>query len=305
MVGSGRNPVQEPVLTTISGAQQLLRAGRALAIAGMLCAAAALTARPAHAGGLDLHLERLATAATDDTGGKVKNANYEHLMRELTLAFGPRMMGPAASLGPLGIEAAYELGVAGANDSADYWKKTVDSPSSSLVTHAIHVRKGLPFSAQVGTSLTSLSGSNMMAIGAELNLSVIDGFKHVPDVAIDIAVQDVIGFPANSAVDMVILGWGTTVSKSFGIAGLFALQPWASYTGTYTYVNTHQILIAPHAGFIGGGSELTLFDKVEAIGQRGAIGLRIIGTRIQFGGEFMRSFTDDLNIMTGKLGVAF
>lgn len=269
-----------------------------LVMACMLLSATWAQARP-----LDLHLERLATQ-TDDPSGRVKNGNYDHLMRELGLAFGPRMMGPAASLGSLGIEAAYEFSTSGANATSEYWHKAVDSPTSSLQTHSVHVRKGLPWSTQIGTSLTALHNSNMMAVGVDFNIAALDGFKHLPDVSIGGNVRGVLGMPANSSIDFAIGGWSATISKSFGIAGLFALQPWVSYSGTWTYVNTHQITVAPHAGTLN-GNELTLFDKVSEVGHRGAIGLRIIATRIQFGGEFMRSFTEDLNLVTAKVGVAF
>jgi hypothetical protein len=252
---------------------------------------------------LDLHLERLATQTNDPTG-RVKNGNYDHLMRELGLALGPRMIGPAASLGSLGIEAAYEYSSSGANASADYWHKAVDTPTSSLQTHSVHVRKGLPWSMQIGTSLTTLQNSNMMALGVDFNIAVIDGFKHLPDVSIGGAVRGILGMPANSSIDFAVAGWSGTVSKSFGIAGLFSLQPWVSYSGTWTYVNTHQITVAPHAGALN-GNELTLFDKVSEVGHRGAIGLRFIVARVQFGGEFMRSFSEDLNLVTAKVGVAF
>ncbi len=262
-----------------------------------------LVATTAWAGNLDLHLERLAGTGGDALG-TVKNGNFEHLMRELSLAFSPRSMGPAASLGPLGIDVAYEYGTSGANSSAEYWTKSVDKPTSSLTTHGVHLRKGLPYSLQVGTSLTMLEGSNLLAIGMEANLSVIDGFKNVPDLAINANVATVTGFPANSTIDMVVGGWGGTLSKSFGIAGLFGLEPWLTYSGTMTYVNTHQILVTPHAGYTI-GDEYARFDKVYAISNRIGGGLRVVVTRIQLGVEFLRSVTDELNVVTFRAGGSF
>ncbi len=270
--------------------------------------AALLSSFEAMARPLDLHLERLASLATDPDG-RVRDGQYKHLMQELTLALGPRTSGPAASLGPLGIEAAYEIGVSGVNATADYWKKAVDEPQSSLTAHSIHVRKGLPLSTQLGTSFTALQGTSLVAIGMELNFAVIDGFKHVPDVSLGFGGNTVLGWPANSSVDYAVLGWGATISKSFGIAGLFALQPWVSYRGTATYVSTHQLSVNVHPGQLT-GSEFSLpaainFTDNKALDQNGAIGLRFVVMRMQFGGEFMRSFTQDLNLVTGKVGVAF
>ena len=268
-------------------------------LAFLLCLAPA----SALAGGLDLHLEGLVDKSKQ-TSGADATGNYKSLMTELGLAFGPRNLGPAASLGSLGIEGAYEYGMASVNGSADYWTKTVDDPRSTLTTHSIHVRKGLPYSMQLDTSLTMLPDSNLTGIGAGLNIAAIDGFKSIPDLALNMGVNTVLGFPSNAAVDMLVAWGGGTLSKNFGIAGILSLQPWLGGMGTFTYANTHQTLTAAHAGQLT-GNEFGFAGTVKAWSGRFTAGLRIVAARVQVGFEFQRQYPNDLNVMTTKFGAAF
>lgn len=266
-----------------------------------------LLARPASAGPLDLHLDRLIKAPSNDPTLRIDNSSYKLLMREVSLAIGPRMSGPGQSLGALGMDIAYEISGSGANSGADYWKKAADKPESTITTQMIRVRKGLPHGLQLGTVLSHISNSDMWSIGAELNISLIDGFKNVPDVGWRNSVHTVLG---NKDISMVIAGSDLSLSKSFGIAGVLALQPWATYSMTFTYVSTHQMPYfandsTPHF-------DLATFKQFpetsalsDALAHRLAVGLRVVVAKVQLGGEFMRSFTDDLNVVTGRLGVSF
>ena len=169
-----------------------------------------------------------------------------------------------------------------------------------MSTGQLRVRKGLPYGLQLGANLTHLYDSNMWAIGAEMNLSLIDGFTNIPDLAIRTSINTVLG---NADLGMLIVGTDVVLSKSFGVAGIFALQPWAAYSFAFTHVSTHQIDVYPTASSI--QPDLMLLKQINNTSHRAAFGLRIVVTRISLGFEFLRSFTDDLNVMTGKLGVDF
>lgn len=253
----------------------------------------------AEAAGLDLSFtkfydpDRLPNERTD-------NGGYKHLMSEVSLAMGSRMVGPAASLGALGLEAAYELSFVGANSTADYWIDSAPDPQATLTTGQLRVRKGMPYGVQFGGTLTHMMDSNLWALGTEMNLSLVDGFVNVPDVGLRASVGTVLG---NPDLSMLIVGADLTVSKSFGIAGLMSLQPWAGYSFAYTHVQTHQIDV--YAGDTDISPELMLLKAVGELSHRAAFGMRVVVTRLSIGGEFMRSFSDDLNVITAKVGVDF
>ncbi|MCO4760276.1 MAG: hypothetical protein KC502_02155 [Myxococcales bacterium] len=256
-------------------------------------------ATEARAGGLDLDFRAFydPNRAVEE---RTQSKAYQSLMSELSLAMGSRMVGPAASLGALGIEAAYELSIVGTNASASYWKDTASSPQSSVMTGQLRVRKGLPYGLQLGANLTHLYDSNMWAIGTEMNMSLVDGFANIPDLAVRSSINVVLG---NADLGMLIVGADAVLSKSFGIAGILSLQPWASYSFAYTHVSTHQIDVYPNASSI--TPDLMLLKQINDTSHRAAFGLRIVVTRVSLGFEFLRSFSDNLNVMTSKLGVDF
>lgn len=260
----------------------------------------------AHAAGLDLHFERFIDPNAD-TRNVVENSAYKQLMKEVGMAMGPRMAGPAASQGSLGIEAAYEISGIGTNSTADYWQKAAGSPQSIVTTQQVRVRKGLPYSLQLGGVVTGLQNSNLTAIGIELGVSLTDGFKNVPDIIVRPSIHTVLG---NSQIDMFIIGLDLAVSKSFGIGGVIALQPWVAYSPSFTHVNTHLVSlytsdkqIRPVVARLAPLGDST--NIADAISQRMEIGFRVIVTRVQVGAEFMRSFSESLSMFTGKIGVSF
>ncbi len=291
--------LQFPLLTPASARRGIVFA--------LLCATAAFAVpSQAFAGGLDLHFERFIDPNAD-TRNEIENSSYKQLMREVGMAMGPRMAGPAASGGSLGIEASYEVSGVGTNSTADYWTKAAGSPQSIVTTQQVRVRKGLPYSMQVGAVVTGLNNSNLTAIGIELGFNVTDGYKNIPDILIRPSIHTVLG---NSQIDMFVVGTDLAVSKSFGIAGILAIQPWVSYSPSFTHVNTHLVSLFPSDKSIrpivarlaplGDASHIS-----DAISQRATIGVRVIVTRVQVGAEFMRSFSESLSMFTGKIGVTF
>jgi hypothetical protein len=102
---------------------------------------------------------------------------------------------------------------------------------------------------------------------------------------------------------MAVFGGDAVLSKAFGIAGLFSLQPWAGYSLAVTYVKANQIPVFPDAQAT--RPDLLTMKQITALSHRTAIGVRLVATRVQVGAELLRSFTEGLNMVTAKLGVAF
>lgn len=231
---------------------------------------------------------------------RTQNGSYKVLMSELAFVLGPRVSGPAQSLGSLGMEAAYELSFAQTNAKADYWRDSVAKPEPWVSTGQLHVRKGLPYAMQIGGTLTHLFDSNMWVMGMDLNLSLIDGFVNVPDVAVRAVLQTMVG---NQDISMLMVGADFVISKSFGIAGLMSLQPWASYSFLFSQVTTKQIEV--YSDQVTLEPDLMLLNRVDNYSHRAAFGLRVVVTRISIGGEYLRSFSDGLSMFTAKIGADF
>ena len=266
----------------------------AVFVAIWLAATATATAAP-----LDLHFQGFYDPSK--TGAeKVDSGGFRLLMRELSLVMGPRMSGPAASMGMLGMEVAYELSFSGVHSDASYWQTAADRPQGTVRSGQLRVRKGLPFGLQTGAVLTHLFDSNMWAIGAEGHLALVDGFRNLPDFGVRANLNSLLG---NPNLAMLMMSTDFALSKSFGIGGVLSLQPWAAYSFGFTMASAHEIDVFVNDADI--MPETLILRNVNEFSHRAVFGLRIVVTRISVGAEFMRSFTDNLNVITAKLGIDF
>ena len=283
-----------PSRWTARPATWVKRVQRCMGVALLGC----LVAVPALAGPLDVRFGSF--VGNTPANEKVKSSGLNTLIRELTFAIGPHMGGPVASGGALGVDVGYELTSAGVNASADYWKDAADKPADSLTVHTLRMRKGLPHSVQLGTSVSHVSDSNLYTLGAEMQASLLDGFRFIPDFGVRVGVHAVMG---NPEADIVASGFDAILSKSFGIGGVLALQPWAGYQMGLAYANVRNQPVAQAAK--AGPPEVRQFAQIYETSHRFGIGARIVAARAQAGLELQRSFTDDQNALTFKVGAVF
>lgn len=269
-----------------------------LCVAG-LCMAGLCAAHAAQAAPLDVSFDKFYDTSSAN-GARVQNDQIKLLMREIGLAIGPRSSGPFASQGSLGVDSSIEISTSGAHASADYWKKGVETPSESLTSYVFRARKGMPHSIQLGANLTHLADSNLYAAGVEFQASLIDGFKNIPDFGVRASINGVMG---NSKMDFLAGAVDVGVSKNFGILGVVSLQPWLAWSPGILYVKPNLEPILPNDKSL--KMVLPKFDSVTAYTQRASIGLRVVSYRVQVGVELMRSFSDDLNLITTKFGAVF
>lgn len=265
----------------------------ALGAFGLLAAPAT-----AYAGPLDLRFGGF--VGNTPTDNKVKSAGLNSLIRELTFAIGPHMGGPVHSGGALGVDVGYEFTSAGVNAGESYWKTATSQPQDNIGVHTLRMRKGLPHSIQLGTSVSHVSDSNLYTLGAEVQASLLDGFRAIPDVGVRMGIQAVMG---NPEADIVAAGFDGIVSKSFGIGGVLALQPWVGYQLGLAYANVRNQPIAKTSQ--AGPPDVRQFAQIYQTSNRMALGVRVVAARVQAGLELHRSITDAQNALTFKVGAVF
>lgn len=234
------------------------------------------------------------------TDNKVKSSGLNSLIRELTFAIGPHMGGPINSGGALGVDVGYEYVSAGVNSGESYWKTATSKPQDSIGVHTLRMRKGLPHSIQLGTSVSHVSDSNLYTLGAEAQASLLDGFRYIPDVGVRMGLHAVMG---NPEADIVAAGFDGIVSKSFGIAGVLALQPWVGYQVGLAYANVRNQPVAKTSQ--AGPPDVRQFAQIYQTSNRIALGARVVVARVQAGFELHRSVTDSQNAIALKIGAVF
>ena len=270
---------------------------RAESLAKLVVCGAALGAAlacPARAGDNDVLLWKLGNpdpivvcSVCDGTDNHTQAADpkaqyrFARMASALGLAFVPGLGETAASLGQAGFEIGYSQSFRFLNLNADEWATDGSQAQTShipmLALSTLTVRKGLGGSFDVGVFATYLAQSSMLAVGAEVRASIIDGIDYAPDLSVRAYGLRVTG---TRELDLTDAGADLTLSKSWGVAGMIKLQPYAQYgiamvnanTGVIDFNPTAQDATNPTAAD-GVFRDIHLFDNRY---NRLAVGLRLV-----------------------------
>jgi len=275
---------------------------------GLLMILLVLVPATASAEKYDINYNRLATVTSNANGVTVQKNEvaFENLVRDIGIGLAPKFMGPASTLGALGFDVAYEMGWTDINESEDYWAKALDGESadSMLTTSQLHIRKGLPFSMEIGGTLGHLHNSGIWTVGMDVKYALLEGFRVLPDFAIRSNIHTVLG---SNDVHILLTGGDAILSKEFGLGGLFRVAPFVGYNLVYVYGSSHQITFFTPDCDNGGGqglcSKVDLFDDVGVFEHRGIVGLQIVAAYISLGSEI--AIGNKIRTYTGHVGVDF
>ncbi len=179
---------------------------------------------------------------------KADIAEYERFMAEYAFGLSPKLMAPASTLGYSGFYMALEGSLTPTPDGGDpkRWYKGVgplDESPGVMFFPSVHVRKGLPWSMELGGTINYLSQSELVGLGADVKWSIFEGYRHgfrgvLPDVAARGSVVRVLG---QSDIDMTIIGVDASMSYPFGIGGMLSLTPYVGWQYLWTLIRTEPL----------------------------------------------------------------
>ena len=125
----------------------------------------------------------LATAGTDFTQLKtLSQSEFGRLATDFTSAASYKGITPAAATGITGFDIGAELSFTQLANKA-VWKKA-GADVSTLIVPRLHVHKGLPFSIDIGASLSAVPDSDIKLMGLEARYSLLEGNVALPAIAI-------------------------------------------------------------------------------------------------------------------------
>jgi len=212
---------------------------RQLTLLGLFVSACLFT-QPASAARYDLQLGNFFNATCNATCAQ---QNFEDLMRELGLATGPVFLAPAETLGLNGFSFAFEGSIVPIHNDRDYWTlATEGNPGGVLFIPHLHVRKGLPFSFEIGAQLSYVPESEIFVVGAELKWALNEGFYYIPDLAIRFSINHAVG---SKDFELSTGGWDVSLSHAFGIGGMLSLTPYAGYNMLFVHASSHVVIASP------------------------------------------------------------
>ena len=211
----------------------------------------------------DLKLERL--YKRNESGAWVKRGEnfFSDLMGDMGSALAPRFLGPASTTGSLGFQIGLNMAFTNIDENAEYWKAVVtpyddmgnsiannpagpgaEGADSYLTTWQVYARKGLPFSLEVGGTITGLAKSSLVGVGLELKWSALEGFKKLPEIAFRGAVSTFLGTEDYS---LLLASGDIMISKDIPIAGLFVLSPYLGYEFLYVHGSSNVVPLVAKA----------------------------------------------------------
>lgn len=262
---------------------------------------------PARAEGkYDLRLSRLGQATRAGTKVTVvkDQVAYDNVVRELGVAMAPKFFGPASTLGSLGFNIALETSFTNIKEDSSYWQAAVDDPGTTLNTMQLHFRKGLPFSLEVGGTVTHLFESQLWGVGLDLKFAALEGYRDLPDLSFRGNIHTVLG---QKDLNILTAGGDFIISKDFGIGGVVHLAPYAGYNLVYVYANSHPIAFFVDNCAAGDDrslcSKVDIFEDVSEVVHRAIIGFQLVVTYVSVGTEI--AITDGLQTYTLHIGADF
>jgi len=275
---------------------------------GLALGLGVVLASSAHADRNDLTLERLigppsSPGAVNDVTSIPLQSAYRSLVSELGVVMAPRLLTPADTLGYSGFAFTFDSTHTSINDKADYWQKGVRNVSGNfLSTVSVTARKGLwaPFpSFEIGAGLTYLVDSSIYALNAYAKFGIQEGYHGwiLPSIAVRGSVARLLG---TNQIDMTVISTDLTISKSFGIAGSFKLDPYIGANLLINIVRSQVIDSTPNIdAYKQGGMGLdlnsnTVFPNQDSILRwRLFVGLRWVWSIVSITGEFAWAFCND------------
>lgn len=166
----------------------------------------------------------LAMAKDINFVGALSQGNFKELSKEAGAAISFKNTAPAEPLGITGFDAGVEISAADISGSG-YWDTAFGDAPSYLVLPKLRVRKGLPWSIDVGAMYSYVPDSNIKLYGFEVSKAILDGTAATPALGVRATYTKLAGV---NDLDLQTMGIDASISKGF----LF-LTPYAGAGGVW------------------------------------------------------------------------
>jgi len=255
-------------------------------------ALATLVSGAAYADKNDIQISRLGNPDVGEVGGSATaNSDFQAFARTFGAAITSANLMPPETLGHSGFNVNMELSVISL-PSETVIPAEGGQPSAVLMP-AFHVRKGLPFSIEVGGRVGWVERSRMLAATGEVKWAVNEGFTYLPDIGVRGHVTRLLGVRDFS---LTAAGIDAGIGKQFPLGGMVTLTPYGGLDFTFVGADSNVIDFNPNRSFedsLQDDSLMALEDTgvykrvslTDNMNQRVYGGVRFIGGVLQLGAE--------------------
>ena len=265
-------------------------------ITSIVAASILLIALPASAVNFDVRL-------VDEQKGVMSTPDFRALSSAIALAMQPRWSGPASTMGSRGFDIGYNFIHSGIDGNAPHWKDAVPERTlNGLQTSQVHFRKGLPYSFELGGTVSALHESRLYGVGFEVKWAFVESYKYAPDFGIRNHVSTTLG-----SRDLSLLNFGSDLllSKSLGVGGIAQATPFIGYSQSWSFASSHVLGITQP-----GEVELDthIIKQQIVVSGRLLVGLAIHASWLEFGFEAaipMSANGESIASYTTRVGLQF
>ena len=237
-------------------------------------------------------------------------ARFEKMSLQMGLALASVTGMPAETLGHSGFEFSFEW--TAAQVQADevlgdryVWPVSDNKPNEWLHMPAFHVRKGFPFSFEVGSRVQYLTLTEMAALTVEAKWALNEGFLFIPDFSVRGHGTRLVG---NRDYDLTTAGVDLALSKEIGLAGMLTLTPYVGWDILFINADSNIIDFDPVFEDPANPSlDDAVFESYTDQKNRFYGGVRYIGAVGTLGAEYSFAAAGDNSVQafTGRAGLNF
>ncbi|MCP3142711.1 hypothetical protein [Pyxidicoccus xibeiensis] len=274
-----------------------------------LALAAWASGAAAYADNNDLRISQLGNPrARDDLGNPTvranlaANAEFQAFARVMGAAITSVNLMPPETTGHSAWAVNAELSVVSLPDSVVIPMEAAQ-PSTVLIP-SFHVRKGLPFSLELGGRVGWIERSSQVVGTGELKWAANEGFTWLPDVGVRGHVTKLFGA---RDLSLTVMGLDIGVGKQFPLGGMVTLTPYGGLDLGFVGATSSRIDFNPERSFgeSAGDTSRAALENTEAyrkvsfgdnVNQRLYGGVRFIGGVLQLGAELSLTRTGSVDV---------
>lgn len=237
----------------------------------------------------DFQIHQLGDARTDPES----HARFRTFARELGAAISSTNLTPPETLGHAAFSVNMELSVLSVRFADLTWpSERPPAADANLLLPSLHIRKGLPFSFEIGARAGWIDRSDMAVGTLEAKWAINEGFLYLPDIAIRVYGTRLFN---SRDFDLTTYGADLGVGREFAIGGMITLTPYAGWNLGFVQANSHLVdfnrsrpaedtYATPVTQLEDAGAYKTVVAR-ENSHNRFYAGIRFIGGVLQLGAE--------------------
>ena len=263
----------------------------------------ALASTSAFADAYDFRIYQLGNPKEGGAGGTVAaNANFRAFARRLGAAMTSTNLAPPETLGHSAFAISAELSVVDFGKAIERTDMPTLQPiNGAVLLPSIHIRKGLPWSFELGVRAAWWEKSRMGIGTLELKWAINEGFTYLPDIGVRGYVTKILN---SRDFDVTAGGLDLGIGKQFAVAGMVTLTPYFGWNLTFVGASSGNVDFNPSRSLATADTDqfkdYDVFKPVLAANNtnnRFYGGFRFIAGVVMLGFEFsytvLGSFNDD------------